>query len=180
MSVNQFVCRVRKCPDAIAERKFKAQGLTSHYRYTHNDMAEGQRQIKIQRKMMGVDLPPVPVVAEERIVFDETGEPELPLTKDVLGAVADQLESADAESIRISKLAETNIEQYLDEHKARLEAQMASVHNRLEEAQFEYKRLQEELTRVVSARKAYAMEVQSHKPKGPADLNPDPDDRGEY
>ncbi len=151
MRNKEFVCKVMGCSVARTGKLFTGQGLAAHYRMVHGNLDEGNRQISKQRKAMAMQtgkskpmaaLTEFPVMDEVR-AFDETGEP----TPDV------KVGPTQSESPM-----EADIRQILEEHIGRIEGKLVDAQHRRDEADFELKRLQDELIRSKASLASYKLE----------------------
>ncbi len=129
----EFVCRQPGCGYATSGRKFAAQGLVAHYR-GHGKIAEGTRQLNLQRRALAGEQPQI----------DETGE--------VLPLSLDQPEQR-------SSIVRTDLARMLEESEGKLTAEVQTAVETVKSAQLKLNSLSDELARVKRARLAYAAET---------------------
>lgn len=163
----QFVCKVKGCAAATEGRVFNhSRHLINHYRLMHGSKELGQRQVEKQRRA---------IEAEARLAADQSVEdpflesPTMVVEKfDETGALL----PAESKPQPVANLID-NLEQFLQDRIDQISAKMQSAQSRLEQAQSEVATLQSELTRVLAARKAYAMVVDTDVKSRTAGDTPD-------
>ncbi len=174
----EYVCKYRGCAYANSDRKFDARGIVGHYRRSHNDTAEGQRQFRLQK------------AALRRTLAASLGEPDpenqmadLQADGSAADHVADELlPGTEGQETLIHEVNGVNVvgnvvvsegtEQFLDNRISRLRSEAGILQSQLATLELEMGIIADELTRTLAAKAAWDAAV---KPKvrtaGEADPN---------
>jgi len=145
-----YVCRFKGCGDAKAERKYSAHHLVAHYLKKHFDIAEGQRQLRLQKAALaraeGEPKPepePEPIPEPDHAADELLPEsPEQLTVQEILGQVGDVV-------------IVTDTGQYLEERIQSLKSQAEIIQKQLAEIGGQLEIVATELTRTMAAKAAW-------------------------